>query len=321
MQRLPWPLTRADRAAGYRHRLTIWQMEVSLTQVFDAPLYGRHFFETLIGDNLDLGRPHRVNLLFPTRLTRRTPPPRGGYHTRVITTGVAPSLHIAYKHTDIKQYFKEARALRTETTINDAKDFQPTKALSTFGHLRTIGKQINNRLLDAERLNHACSLKPSRFEQLQQPVVLGNRRVSALRFGDPRVHALLQAISHFSLVPEGFQNRDLRPLVAALLGRQLSAYSRGAMTYDLRRLRLHGLIQRLPHSHRYMVTLDGWQVAGFYNTLYHHVLRPGWAALADPSTSTPEPIAAAVRHLADATRNLFQQLHPEPDHSNPAAYT
>jgi len=319
MHRLPWPLTRADRAAGYHHRLTIWQMEVSLTQVFDAPRYGRQFFETLIGDNLDLGRPQRINLLFPTRLTRRTPPPRGGYHTRVITTGVAPSLHIAYKHTDIKQYFKEARALRTETTINDAKDFQPTKALATFGHLRTIGKQINHRLLDAERLNHACSLEPSRFERLQQPIVVGDRRVSALRFGDVRVHALLQAISHFSVVPEGFQNRDLRPLVVALLGRQPEAYSRGAMTYDLRRLRLHGLIQRVPRSHRYMVTLDGWQVAGFYNTLYHHILRPGWAVLADPNSSTPEPIATAIRHLADTTRAVFQQLHPEPNHSNPAA--
>jgi hypothetical protein len=133
------------------------------------------------------------------------------------------------------------------------------------------------------------------------------------------VHALLQAISHFSVVPEGFQNRDLRPLVAALLGRELKAYSRGAMTYDLRRLRLHGLIQRLPHTHRYMVTLDGWQVAGFYNTLYHHVLRPGWAALANPSTSTPEPIAAAVSHLADVTRDLFHQLHSGPANSNAAA--
>src|SRR6266516_1882226 len=176
VHRLPWPLTRADRADGYRHRLTIWQLEVSITHVFDAPLYGRQFFETLIGDNLDLGRPQRINILFPTLLTRRTPVPRGGYHTRVITTGVAPSLHITYKHTDIKQYFKEAAALRTETTINDAKDFQPTKALSTLDHLRTIGKQINTRLLDTERLSHACSLKPARFEQLQQPLVLGDRR-------------------------------------------------------------------------------------------------------------------------------------------------
>lgn len=317
--RLPWPLTRADRAAGYQHRLTIWQLEVSLTQVFDAPLYGRQLFETLVSDNLDLGRPQRVNLLFPTRMTRRTPPPRGGYHTRVITTGVAPSLHIAYKHTDIKQYFKLERALRTETTINDARDFQPTKALATLGHLRTIGQQINNRLLDAERLNHACSLKPSHFERLQQPILIGNGRVSALRFGDPRVHALLQAISRFTVVPEGFQNRDLRPIVASLLGRDLNTYSRGGMTYDLRRLRVHGLIQRVPHTHRYMVTLDGWQVAGFYNTLFHHILRPGWAVLSQPNTSTTDPIAAAIHHLADVTRHAFQQLHPEPRHSNPAA--
>ena len=99
--------------------------------------------------------------------------------------------------------------------------FQPTKALSTLDHLRTIGKQINDRLLETERLSHACSLEPSGFEQLQQPIVLGDRGVSALRFGDPRVHALLQTISRFSLVLEGFQNRDLRPLVAALLGREL----------------------------------------------------------------------------------------------------
>src|SRR5207302_8079464 len=105
-------------------------------------------------------------------------------HTRVITTGVAPNLHISYKHT-----FKEQAGLRTEVTFNDVRDFLPTKALSTLGQLRTIGNQINERLLETERLSHACSLEPSRFERLQQPIVLGDRRVSALRFGDPRVHA------------------------------------------------------------------------------------------------------------------------------------
>ena len=150
-------------------------------------------------------------------------------------------------------------------------------------------------------------------------MVLGDRRVSALRFGDPRVHALLQAISRFSLVPEGFQNRDVRPLVAALLGRELEAYSRGAMTYDLRRLRLHGLIQRLPHSHRYTVTLDGLQIAAFYNTLYHHVLNPGWAVLAQPDLDTPAPLDRAIRHLAAVTSDLFEQVHSKPEPSAAAA--
>ena len=107
--------------------------------------------------------------------------------------------------------------------------------------------------------------------------------------------------------------------MAALLGRELNAYSRGAITYDMRRLRLHGLIQRIARTHRYMVTLDGWQVAGFYNTLYHHVLRPGWTALAEPNGSTPDSIATAVPHLAKATLDAFQQLHSNPDSSNAAA--
>ena len=84
---LPWPLTTADRTAGYEHRLSIWQLEVSRTQVFDQPVQGRHFFEAVIRENLDLGRPDRISLLFPKRITRRTPPPAHGYRTRVITTG------------------------------------------------------------------------------------------------------------------------------------------------------------------------------------------------------------------------------------------
>jgi hypothetical protein len=143
LRRLPWPLTPADQAAGYAHRLTIWQLEVSLTQVFRQPLWGRRFFEAVIRANLDLGRPDHVSLLFPIHRTRRTPPPPAGYRTRVITAGVIPGLYVAYKRSHVKQYFKEAQALRTETTINDPKDFQPNKSLHTLPKLRAIGHHVN----------------------------------------------------------------------------------------------------------------------------------------------------------------------------------
>src|SRR5712692_10111325 len=84
------------------------QLEVSLTDVFDRPVQGRHFFEALIRENLDLGRPNRVGLLFPIRIQRTTPPPPFGYRTRVITDGVEPSLHIEYKHSHVKLYFKSS---------------------------------------------------------------------------------------------------------------------------------------------------------------------------------------------------------------------
>jgi hypothetical protein len=102
---LPNPFTDADRAAGYRYECSILQAEFSLTQVLDRPVTGRVFFEQVIRDNLDAGRPDQVSLIFDRRVHRRgrrvTP---GPFRTRVITDGVTPSLHVDYKHTKIKQY-------------------------------------------------------------------------------------------------------------------------------------------------------------------------------------------------------------------------
>jgi hypothetical protein len=303
-QRLPWPMTTQERAAGYDHRLAICQLEVSLTQVFDRPVQGRHFFEAVIRENLDLGRPDRVRVLFPLRLTRATPPPAFGYRTRVITDGVQPSLHVEYKSSHVKQYFKEQHALRTETTINNPMDFYVRKAVDNLGHLRDLGDQANRKLLEAERLSHHCVLTQDALDRLQQPTVEAGQRVPALRFGDARVMALLQALCAFTHLPRGFRNHDLRPLVEALLGRP---YTTAQMTYDLRRLRLKGLIHRIPKTHRYTVTSYGLKVAFFYAKLYLRILRPNWAALLPDADSLPRSLRTALDQL-DAE---IQKLHEE----------
>ena len=106
---LPSPFTDDDEAAGYRYQLSIQQAEFSLTQMLDAPVSGRIFFEQVIRDNLDIGRPDHVGLIFNRRILRRgRRPTPGRFRTRVITAGVVPSLHVDYKHTKIKQYHKQA---------------------------------------------------------------------------------------------------------------------------------------------------------------------------------------------------------------------
>src|SRR5262249_45721338 len=129
----------------YRYDVSILQAEFSLTQVLDRPLCGRVFFEEVIRENLDIGRPDQVQLIFQRRISKRTP---GRFRTRVLTEGVTHSLHIDYKHSRVKQYHKEGRALRTETTINDTRDFGISKRLSNLPALRRIGFQANRRLLD-----------------------------------------------------------------------------------------------------------------------------------------------------------------------------
>jgi len=272
---LPQPLTEAERAAGYDYEISILQAEFSLTQVLDHPSAGRQFFEAAIRENLDLGRPDQVQLIFERRITKRTP---GRFRTRIITEGVTPSLHIDYKHSRIKQYHKEGRALRTETTINDTRDFYIGKRLKNLPALRQIGFQANRRLLHVQSLSQDCLLGENAFQQLNQPQTISGQRVPALRFADPRVQALLSALVIFRLLPpQGFTSHDFRALFAPLLGLAPDQLTPGQMTYHLRRLRLHGIIQRLPQTHRYQVTDFGWRVAFFFTRTYSRLLRPGLA--------------------------------------------
>jgi hypothetical protein len=312
VDRLPWPLTPADRAAGFAHRLAIWQLEVSLTQVFDQPVQGRHFFEELIRENLDLGRPDRVSLLFPTKLIKTTPAPAHGYRTRVITDGVNPSLHVEHKHSHVKQYFKEERALRTETTINDPGDFRSNKGLEHLPYLRGAGEQVNRKLLESERISGSCILTQDALDRLQRPTIEAGGRAPGLRFGDPRAMALFHALCSFAHLPQGFRNRDLRPHVAGLLGLDETTYTAGKMTYDLRRLRLKGLIHRIPGTTRYTATTYGLHVALFSTKVYLRILRPGWAALISDPDLIPRPLADALLQVDAELQKLCDAANLEP---------
>jgi hypothetical protein len=295
LARLPHPFTAGDRRAGYRYALSILQAEFSLTQVLDRPVTGRVFFEEVIRENLDLGRPDQVQLIFGRRVTKQTP---GRFRTRVITEGVTPSLHVDYKHTRIKQYHKEGRALRTETTINDAYDFAIGRRLSNLSALRKVGFQANRRLLDVQRISHDCAIGDVAFARVSRPVTVEGQRAAALHFADPVVQALLSVLVVFRLLPDGWRHRDLCPHLATLLG--LPAVTPGQMTYQLRRLRLHGLIARLPGTHRYRVTDPGLRLALFFTRVHARLFRPGLSVVMPDAAQDDAPLRRAFAHLEHA---------------------
>ena len=309
LARLPQPFTDAERAAGYEYDISSLQAEFSFTQVLDRPLTGRLFFETAIRENLDLGRPDQVQLIFERRITSRTP---SRFRTRVLTAGVTPTLHIDYKHSRIKQYHKEGLALRTETTINDTRDFAIGKRLKNLPALRHIGFQANRRLLHVQTLSHDCLLGEEAFQQVNQPQTVSGQRVSALRFTDPHVYALLSALVAFRLLPHGFTHPDLRTLLAPLLGLLPDQLTSGQMTYHLRRLRLHGLIDRQPHTHRYQVTEFGWRVALFFTRTYARVIRPGLAYVVPDAAPSDITLARRFDQLETAMDDWIAQANLTP---------
>jgi hypothetical protein len=309
LKRIPLPLRPEDRAAGYDWSLSIWQMEVSLTQIFDRPLRGREFFEEIIRDNLDLGRPDRVQLIFDRVVTKKTP---GEFRTRVIQDGVHPSLHIDYKNFDLKQYFKEGRGCRTEGTFRNPKDFGVNKGLSNLPYLQKIGREINRRLLEVERVSHNSGLSGDSIQRVVQPTVTEEgEKAPALKFGQPRVMALFLALTLFQHLIDGFHNRDLRALVVHLLGVTANEYTASQMTYDLRRLRLKGLIFRPPQTNRYYLTPHGWKVARLFSRLDARVFRPAMAMFTGNDAVLPFPLRASLNRVDAQLDELIYDAFPQ----------
>src|ERR1700682_429288 len=310
LRRIPLPLRPQDREAGYDWDLSIWQAEVSLTQIFDRPLRGREFFEEVIRDNLDLGRPDRVQLIFDRVVTKKTP---GEFRTRVIQDGVRPSLHIQYKNFDLKQYFKEGRGCRTEGTFRNPNDFGVNKGLANLPYLQKIGRQINRRLLEVERISHNSGLSGDSIQRVVQPAVTEDgKEAPGLKFGQPRVMALLLALTLFHHLIDGFRNHDLRQQAADLLGVTPAEYTPHQMTYDLGCLRLKGLIYRPPKSNRYLVTPYGWKVARLFSRLEARVFRPCMACFPANEWVLPVPPRQALDRVDEQLNLLIYDAFPLP---------
>ena len=306
---LPSPYSPADQAAGYRYDISVLQAEFSLTQVLDRPLSGRIFFDQVIHDNLGIGRPDQVGLIFGRRIVRKGPRATPGrFRTRVITEGVTPSLHVDYKNSKIKQYHKLGKAIRTETTINETRDFGIGKRLTNLPALRQIGFSANRRLLGAQKLSHDPIAGAAALAQVTDPVITETgTRVAGLRLTDPRAVSLLAVLCVFRLLPNGFTNADLRRHLAPLLGKDPGHMTSGQITYDLRRLRLHGLIERIPHTFRYQVTATGLRSATFLTRVHDRVLRTGLAQITDPSPPAPTALRAADRAYRAAIDDLTRK--------------
>jgi len=266
---IPTPFTEGDRRAGYFFELSMRQVEVSRTLVFDDPRRARSFFESLVSDNIGIGRPSEVHAVFGRdRRGRTTAKP---FQTRVFSPGTEVHLDFSYKHSRVKQYLKEGRALRIETVINKCSDIGVLSRLEHLPELVDRARQVNDRLLMIERAGQGCAIGSALFERIHQPYVVEGQRTGALRFGDTRAMALAGSLCCVIHAVSGFTNKSLRGLVAGLLGRD---YSSSQMSYDLRRLRLHGLIERRPGSNTYVLTPEGLRVAVFYTKLESRLLKP-----------------------------------------------
>ncbi len=289
LHRLPLPLKAADRDAGWWWELSMAQVEVSRTIVFTQPRYARAFFDALVTDNLDLGRPDTIEIIFDRQVRADTV---SEFKTKVITRGTEVTVNAFYKHSRIKQYLKDGRALRVETVVNAPGDLGCQRRLHNLHELQQRARAVNARLLHTERAGQACVLANPVFERIAHPSVdADGRRATAMRFGDSRVQALAGALSVTVCAVTGITNRSLRALMPGLLG---APYGMTQASYDLARLRRNALITRRPRSNTYDLTPDGLAFAIFYTKVHDRVLAPLFTA---GQPQAPPVIAAALSQI------------------------
>lgn len=184
MSQLPMPLGPEDRAAGYDWELSMRQIEVSRTVVFEAPRQARAFFEALIADNLDIGRPESMQIIFGRKIRRDT---HREFRTSIKRPAIDPdnagvALNLFYKHSRIKQYLKDGRALRIDAVINAPGDLGCKARLHNLTALQQKARACNRRILETQRVGQGCVLASSAFERMAHPV-------SMHRGGEPRRYA------------------------------------------------------------------------------------------------------------------------------------
>jgi hypothetical protein len=295
MARIPLPLDDADRDSGYWWELSMRQIETSRTLVFDEDCHARAFFEALLCENMDLGRPENVELLFRRgqRLGRPAAPPvGGGFRTAIDRYCHMVTINVFYKNSRVKQYLKDGVALRIETVINSPDDLGCRRMLGNLPELQAKARAINDRLLHTEIAGQGTVLVSPVIERITRPTVTGDgRKAPALRFGDLRVQALAGATAAMLFTVTGITNRSLRALMTGLLHRP---YSMNQASYDLSRLARNGLIRRIPGRNRYTLTRDGLLFAHIYTKVYDHVLRP---LMAPDRPNAPPELAAALDTL------------------------
>jgi hypothetical protein len=198
-RRLPSPFTEADRDAGYGYQMAFRQFEVSDTCVFDRPQAGRTWFESVIRDHLDVGRPDQIALIFHRRVNCRTP---GSFRTRVVTPGRRPHFVLLLQvFTDQAIFLKrDGPALRTEKVICNTGDFDIARRVcaQNWYALRAVGESANRSLCDADAADAQPAPDVATFCQVTRPSTTEDGLYAAgLRFGEQRVMAILAALVGF----------------------------------------------------------------------------------------------------------------------------
>jgi hypothetical protein len=196
----------------------------------------------------------------------------------------------SWKHSFLKQYEKRSAFLRLEVVCNCVRDFRLRKGLEDWEKMRAQFRQVLERFAEHQALTLNVHGQLDLLARLAQPVQLGKSKIAGIKLEQTRVMRLSEVL--LRRAGGGFGGGTAAQVRQALLDTfpiKPADYTLNAVRYDLRKLRAHGWLERLPHSYRYRLTIKGQKAATLWTLLRKRLYGPVAA-----STFHPPPPAGLM---------------------------
>jgi hypothetical protein len=311
-QRVPFFSDRERRHQGFGYRLFVSQVEYCTDLIFHRRAALDRLHERLLDLNRSIGHPDKIALIFGRRITRHTD---AGLKTQTLDHDLGQAvIRREYKSSSIKQYARDDLVLRTETTSYHTPDLGVNKGAEHLPELRQTMATANDRYLDVQQDVLERFVDRGRLERLRQPTVSpSGRRAPGLKLDDPRLLAVLQALTCFALLAGRgrFRTTDLHEIAAKALGKTTESYTPGQLRYDLAKLRGKGLVERVAGTQSYSLPAEGYRIAVLCLKLFHRIYAPLTAGIPEPvpwDDRVPPPRRALLDRLYAAVDRDLNQL-------------
>src|SRR5262249_13433376 len=311
-QLVPFFTDRERRHQGFGYRLFVSQVEYCTNLVFHDRAALDRLHDRLLDLNRPIGHPDKVALIFGRRISQRTD---AGLKAQILDHDLGqPVIRSEDKSSSIKQYVRDHRVLRTETTSYHTPDLGVNKGIEHLPELRQTMAASNDRYLEVQQDVMETFVDRGQLERLRQGTVSPTgRRTPGLKLDDPRLLAVLQALTCFAfLAGRGwFRTTDLHQMAAEALGRTTETYTLGQLRYDLAKLRGKGLVERIVGTQAYRLPGQGYRIAVLYLKLFPRIYAPLTAGTLDPVASDnrlPPQRRASLDRLYTAVDRALSQL-------------
>jgi hypothetical protein len=300
---------------GFHYDYSIYQAEYSRNLMFTRGSVMEQVFQGIIDRTRSRLDVRRLKTIFGTKnrphWRKGKKPPR----LEVVVERPTYDLPVFKNHFGkftLKMYTKGERVLRIEAIIHNLRATRWGRSLPKLPDIVSRLKTILNRFLEVVYCVAVSCIADTTLESLPKSSCVGQARVGGIDINNPRMRAVIEAVTGFAAAPRGFCASDITAKVQKIMGCDENAYTSRKAAYDLKKLRGKNVIRRIEKSRRYEIMPQGLRAVTALLVLRDKVIKPVLAGAGKPKPGrrpkNQSPIDTHYETIQSQMRDLFQLI-------------